>query len=220
MGAATQPIRDLNTVLRITQEMSRLKDTPRGRRAFLLWIVGVHMGMRISDIVDLKVGDLRKDYYTYLPHKQEGKRGARRITIPVPAEVRKVIRFRCNGMQDDDWLLSSKKKKATVKADPSKAPKYRERCVHPGAIGRNTAREDLRWAFNMCGFADMPVSCHTMRKTFGYHYYKKTKDLAKLQEWFYHESPATTLIYIGIQAEEFQKMVNDSPFGDMNGVDL
>ena len=41
-----------------------------------------------------------------------------------------------------------------------------------------------------------------MRKTFGYHHYKKFKDIALLQEIFNHSSPSITLNYIGINQDE------------------
>ena len=44
-----------------------------------------------------------------------------------------------------------------------------------------------------------------MRKTFGYHYYKKTKDIALLQNIFNHSSSAITLRYIGITDDLLDK---------------
>lgn len=214
MGKQLQPIRDINTVNRITQELSRRTDE-RGRRTFLLWVVGINMGMRIGDILDLKVGDLRgRQEYTYLPHKQRHKNGVHNITIPVPLMVRKVIEARCAGRPDSAWLLESRKKRATRRpADrPLKHPSV------PGRITRETARTDLVEMGERYGLG-MPVGCHTMRKTFGYHYYQKTHDLALLQEWFYHESPATTLIYIGVTLDNFNRMVERNPYS-MDGVEL
>ena len=47
---------------------------------------------------------------------------------------------------------------------------------------------------------DMPdgIGTHTMRKTFGYWFYKQTKDVAKLQSLLNHSPPEITLRYIGI----------------------
>ncbi|HNW16740.1 MAG TPA: tyrosine-type recombinase/integrase, partial [bacterium] len=42
------------------------------------------------------------------------------------------------------------------------------------------------------------IGTHTMRKTFGFHYYRMSKDIAMLQKIFNHSSPAVTLRYIGI----------------------
>ena len=218
MGQAMQPIRSQETVNRITRELSRDK-SPRGNRRYLLWVVGINMGMRISDMVDLKVGDLRDQTgYTYIPHKQEHKKGVRSITIPVPEAVRRVVKSRCAGMADGDWLFPSRKKKAgAAKAaaiDPERRdekPRKRERAVNPGAIGRQTARMEMQEIGKICGL-NMRIGCHTMRKTFGYHYYQATHNIAVLQEWFYHENPATTLIYIGVQFDNFADMIANSPF--------
>ncbi|MBP7433838.1 tyrosine-type recombinase/integrase, partial [bacterium] len=52
---------------------------------------------------------------------------------------------------------------------------------------------------------------HTLRKTFGYHLYQKTKDVALLQYLFNHKSPSVTLRYIGINqnmADEVMKGFN------------
>ena len=88
MGKQMQPIRSLETVNRITRTLSLLDDE-RGRRVFMLWLVGIGMGMRIGDMVDLKVGDLRgQKAYTYTPHKQRHKKGVHPITLPVPATLR------------------------------------------------------------------------------------------------------------------------------------
>ena len=44
----------------------------------------------------------------------------------------------------------------------------------------------------------LKMGTHTMRKTFGFHFYKQTKDIALLQVLFNHSSPSVTLRYIGI----------------------
>ena len=198
-------------------------DTERGRRMYMLWIVGINMGMRISDIVDLKVGDLRgKNAYTYLPHKQEHKKRARAITIPIPEDVRKAVEARCAGEPDGAWLFPSRKKHKTNGAvypkpdKPDEKKKHRERAVNVGAISRQTARKDIKEIGRLCGL-DMVIGCHTMRKTFGYQYYQTFHDVAQLQEWFYHESPATTLVYIGISLDNFRDMVRKSPFRGIAG---
>ena len=46
------------------------------------------------------------------------------------------------------------------------------------------------------------VGTHTMRKSFGYHHYKKFNDVALLQKIFNHSSPSITMRYIGIAQEE------------------
>ena len=50
------------------------------------------------------------------------------------------------------------------------------------------------------------IGTHTLRKTFGYHFYQKYKDIALLQELFNHSAPSVTLRYIGIN----QDMIDDA----------
>lgn len=204
MGVQLQPIRDVDRVHDMTVTLSRLT-TARGRRMFLMWMVGINMGMRISDMLALKVGDLRTaQAYTYLPKKQARKKGVRKITIPVPKEVRKVVQARCADWPDDAWLLPSRKRTDGKNAKP---------------ISRQAARADMKEIGRVCGL-EQRIGCHTMRKTFGYHYYQRTKDVAILQEWFYHSAPSTTLIYIGVAMDNFKKMVDKNPFDNMDGVVL
>ena len=210
MGKKMQPIRDLGEVCRITEELKQMSDE-RGRRMYLMWVVGTHLGLRIGDLICLKVGDLRVKDFTYLPRKQRHKKMARSITIPVPQEVRSAIRDRCADLPDDAWLLPSRKKKRQVKKNPEKNRPMRENI---GAISRQTALQDMDEIARRC-HVGMKLGCHTMRKTFGYHYYRKGARLAFLQEWFYHNNPQTTLIYIGVQLDDFEAMVSKSPFAGM-----
>ena len=45
------------------------------------------------------------------------------------------------------------------------------------------------------------IGTHTLRKTFGYWFYQRTKDVAILQQIFNHSSPSITLRYIGINQD-------------------
>ncbi|MCJ2173246.1 hypothetical protein C7M22_00288 [Bacillus velezensis] len=55
------------------------------------------------------------------------------------------------------------------------------------------------------------IGTHTLRKTFGYHFYRQTKDVAMLQEIFNHSDQRTTLRYIGINRyhEQRQKEIQN-----------
>ena len=68
------------------------------------------------------------------------------------------------------------------------------------AITRERAYQIIHEAAEELGIDN--VGTHTMRKTFGYKYYNKTKDVGTLQKMFNHSSPAITLRYIGIEQAE------------------
>ena len=46
------------------------------------------------------------------------------------------------------------------------------------------------------------LGSHTIRKTFGYWFYKETKDIVLLQKLFNHSNPSITLHDIGIEQDE------------------
>lgn len=48
-----------------------------------------------------------------------------------------------------------------------------------------------------------------MRKTFGYHHYKKNRDVSSLQILFNHSAPSITLKYIGITGDEIDETMED-----------
>ena len=202
MGRRMQPIRKREQLQDIEETLAKLTD-PRGRMTFLLWEVGIRMGLRIGDMLKLRVGDLRgQTRYTYLPQKQAHKARAEAITITLEPGLRKIIRARCAGMADEDYIFASREKTPGGNQRP---------------ISRMTAYRCLRDIGKLCRL-DEPVGCHTTRKTFGYHYYQKDRDVAWLQKWFYHSSPEITLIYIGIAEDEFRRKTDRTPFS--SGEDL
>ena len=203
MGRRMQPIRDMAQLRDIEQTLGKRTD-PRGRTTFLLWEVGIRTGMRISDLLQLHVGDLRDQMrYTYLPIKQRYKSGAHPITITIEPALRKILRARCAGREDREWLFASDEKTPGGNQRP---------------ISRMTAYRYLHAIGAMCGI-DEPIGCHTMRKTFGYHHYQRDHDVAILQKWFYHSSPETTLIYIGVAEDNFRKMTDRTPFSSGEELD-
>ncbi|BDG48661.1 hypothetical protein PspKH34_32220 [Parageobacillus sp. KH3-4] len=55
----------------------------------------------------------------------------------------------------------------------------------------------------------LEIGTHTLRKTSGYHFYQRTKDVALLQKIFNHSYPSVTLRYIGINQDIIDKTVDD-----------
>src|SRR5699024_7775943 len=73
-------------------------------------------------------------------------------------------------------------------------------------IDRSQAYRILRDAAEHVNLKE--IGTHTLRKTFGYHFYKRTNNVAMLQELFNHSDPQTTLIYIGINQDSLDKAMN------------
>lgn len=66
-------------------------------------------------------------------------------------------------------------------------------------LTRERAYQIIKELGEMFGIDDLGT--HSMRKTFGYHYYQQTKDIALLQKIFNHSSPSITLRYIGVDQD-------------------
>ena len=172
-----QPIRSLEKI----QEMKK-RLAQNGSRDVLLFSLGINTGLRISDILELKVGDVRGKNEYVLKEKKTGK--SKRILLHA---VRKDIDDFTFSKPDNEFLFKSKK------GD-----------TH---IDRVQAYRILNKAAKECGLSS--VGTHTLRKSFGYHFYRANQNVAMLQQLFNHSSPSITLAYIGITqdeiAEEWQK---------------
>ncbi|EEK75909.1 hypothetical protein AT258_18785 [Bacillus wiedmannii] len=78
-------------------------------------------------------------------------------------------------------------------------------------IKRQWVHKQMKWAADMIGLDKRFVSTHVMRKTAAYHFYQKTRDIVKTQEFLGHRSSSETRKYLMISDEEVNKdLVNIS----------
>mgnify|MGYP001027608335 CR=1 FL=1 len=169
-----QPIRDLAKL----QEM-KLYLKSKSTRNYILFILGISTGLRISDILKLKKEDLLN---THVILRETKTRKQKRIRIP--PSIRKEILEYAKELTDGDYVIQSRQGMNR-------------------AIDRSTAYRILREAAKHVNLNE--IGTHTLRKTFGYHFYQQTKDVAMLQEMFNHSSPQITLRYIGINQDSMDK---------------
>jgi len=183
-----QPIRDLDTLNRC-YDIAREHDKHRKRGEIcweLLLQIGFNTSLRISDIRRLHVSDLKNKDYVQIDAKKTGKEA--RILINPAA--RKEINRLLSKMQPDSYIFQSRKRNPiTHKYEPV----TRQRCYQ---IINDIARQ--------AGIEER-VGCHTLRKTFGFHYYKLTGDIVSLQRILCHGYQRETLRYIGIEQENIDE---------------
>jgi integrase len=165
-----QPIRDTK---KINEMMLYLKS--QSDRNYILFLLGISTGLRISDILKLRKKDLTG---THLTLKETKTRKHKKLRI-MPG-IRKDLKTYLDNLEDDDYVIKS-----------------REGANKP--IDRSTAYRILRKAGEHVGLKELGT--HTCRKTYGYHFYLETKDVAMLQKLFNHSSPDITLEYIGINQD-------------------
>lgn len=177
-----------NTVspIKDKKDIERMKQALSGRN-LLLFRLGIGFGLRISDLLTLKIGDLRgKTSIKILEQKTKDTRKnsdtPKYRTITISKQLQKEL-AQLEGL-DDEYLFKSRQ---------GNKP-----------ISRQRAYQILNEAAERAGIKDKvgEVGTHTLRKTFGYKLYNSGHDLARLQSIFGHSSQKVTLRYIGIEAEE------------------
>ena len=167
-----EPIRNKKDI----EQIKELLKSKKRKRDYLLFIMGINCGLRISDLLKLRVLDVKnKDFLTIV----EQKTGKTR-RLPIRSSLKTILEKYIIEQQDEQWLFPSQK---------GNKP-----------ISRIQAYRIIRKVCSKVGLCDN-FGTHTLRKTFGYHLYQMTKDVALLQNIFNHSSPNITLRYIGINQD-------------------
>jgi len=164
----------LNKAIRLLK-----KDKKKYKIAFLT-IVGINVGLRISDILNLKHKDLQGDTISLI----EQKTGKNRL-IKINDAINDAYIIYCEKLKlinSEDYLFISQKG------------------------GVFTIRQVNRLLKSIFGTKDKNVSSHSLRKTFGRRVWQNDGEseraLIMLSKIFNHTSTSTTRIYLGIQQEE------------------
>ncbi len=145
-------------------------------RNLLFFTIGTNCGLRISDILALNVSDVKNKNFIQITEKKTGKFKK----FPINSKLKPLFAKYTKGKNLNSPLFETK---------------------FGNRLERVAAYYIIRNACKEAGLDDK-FGTHTMRKTFGYHHYKKFKDVAILQKIFNHSSPDVTLRYIGIEEDQ------------------
>lgn len=165
-----QPIRDKDLIQEIKKYLKQ-----KNERNFILFLFGINTGMRISDILKLRVRDV-EGWSVYV---REGKTKKLK-EVWMPPELKKEVRQYVKGKSKNEYLFKSRK---GINKPITRGMAY--------VILQEIAEE----------FGLERIGTHSFRKTYGYHHYKQFKDVAALQEALNHSDPKITLRYIGINQD-------------------
>lgn len=185
MKNVVEPIRNKKDLERIEEFLSL-----RNKRNRLIFAFGINTGLRVSDILGLNVEDVEGKSYVEIKEKKTGKYKR----FPLNAKLKALIK---------DYLQNERCKSYALSEN------------EPLFLGKKHCRLDrsqvYRFLNEACKLLGITanVGTHTMRKSFGYHFYKKYNDVALLQKILNHSSPAITLRYIGIAQEEIDFSYNN-----------
>lgn len=164
------------------QQLHQIKEIllQSSKRDALLFILAVNSGLKVSEILQLKVSDVVDD----------------------TGQVRSSILFQNDKLTKHKWFAMNPELREAIWDYLKERKHYKQ--SEPllksqkgtGPITRQHAWFILNKAAKEVGLES--ISSHTLRKTWGYCTYKAGVDIAFLQHFFDHSTPAKTLKYIGI----------------------
>jgi integrase len=152
----------------------------RNYRDFLLFTVGITLGIRISDLLMLRVRDVRDTDYIYIKEKKTGKTKHIKIT----ADLNCLLEDHIKNLSSETFLFKSQKGKNRP-------------------ITRHHAYIIIRQAARACGVRN--IGTHSLRKTFGRIEVNCNVPVEMIQKMLNHKTTADTLRYLGIEQEHEDK---------------
>ena len=161
----------------------------KSKRNHLIFILGINTGLRVSDILGLNINDVNNKNYLEIKEKKTGKYKKFPLNRKLKTLISEYIEERKETfcLDNDEPLFLGKKHK---RLDRSQVYRFLNQACLDTGISVN-------------------IGTHSMRKSFGYHFYKKYNDIALLQKILNHSSPSITLRYIGIDQEEIDTSYNN-----------
>lgn len=155
----------------------------------MLFLFGINTGIRIHDLLHLKVRDVwdGKKVIEFLSISHS--RNPRKLFY-LNERVRRTLKryLMDRDLSLDDYLFKSRKQNQP--------------------ITRQQAYRIINSAAKEVGIQEK-IGTHTLRKTFGYHAYRKGIAISLIQSIYGHHSSTETLRYIGIDKKDRQPIKID-----------
>lgn len=190
-----QPIRN-------EKELSLFKEyyrtTHPNQRNYLLMITGLNTALRISDILKLRWGDVYdfglqryREHLCVMEQKTEKESliYMNRNLRDALAEYRSCLDKNGRTVEGETYLFESSKKKGSP-------------------ISRVQAFRIVKEAAEECHLEGV-ISCHSLRKTFGYRAWQQGIKPALLMNIYNHSSFRVTVRYLGIEQDDRDRIFRD-----------
>lgn len=202
---AADPLRSADDIHAIGDYLLTHGNIRNRQRNYTLYICGITLGLRVGDIVKLKIGDVY-DVTTGAVRKhanvvnEKTLKNTTDLITPHAAQaiddLVNVIRAQQSGVLDPEWPLFQTQK-----------------WVRAGGMTNHLTKTQvyrmLTEAAKACGVQGN-ISTHTMRKTYGYMANKALIEsglptnqvMEIMQAKYHHDSQATTMHYLGLQQDQ------------------
>lgn len=192
---AADPIREAEDIVRIAEYLlTHGKNQWYGYRNRMAFVLGVSTGLRVSDLLRIKIEDVLNEDGTIVDYLRIQEKKTRKYNDPkIGTAAKTAISEYLASLESftrEEYLIRSER---GGKLDESQL--YRT---------LSAVEKGLNLPYHF--------STHTMRKTYGYWTIRNNPNdnmaLIHLQMMFNHSSPQTTLTYCGINREEEDKYYN------------
>lgn len=184
-----EPIRLENQIKQIKGNLYRQKSP----RDYLLFVFGINSGLRIGDILSLKLADV-KDSKGNLKDNldiKEQKTGKTRKVF-FNKQIKEALNYylkKTKLFDLDQYLFTNEKIKGNI------------------PISRVRAYQLInRWCKDVG--INYKVGGHTLRKTFGYHLRMQGVSIERISNLLNHQNIKVTFRYIGIDDDENKEVIN------------
>lgn len=173
-----QPIRNLKQIETIKKLLKA-----QNLRDYCLFVLGINSGLRISDLLKLKISDVIEKNKVKDRIRLREIKTSKYKDFPLSDNTKQAIKeyLKTRDYKENEPLFLSRKNK--------------------GFLMRNQAYKIINDVAKSVGIKEK-IGTHTLRKTFGYHAYNNGYDIALIQKLFNHSSLSVTLRYIGITQDE------------------
>jgi integrase len=137
-----------------------------------IWLVGKETGLRVSDILSLKVKQIRAEKFVVIEQKTKKRREC--DISGLSADEKLVLKIQLQNLHDDGFAFYGR--------NPNKAlTRIQVYRIFSAVAHRNGIKG---------------IGTHSMRKTFAREHFMHFRDIEKLREVLNHKHTATTLGYI------------------------
>lgn len=212
------PIKDLEKIEQMKNELEKCNNKGMAEKTLFekkrnraIFCTGINTALRVSDLTSLDLIDIFKEDLTFratvgATEKKTKKYKEFALNDKLKEELTNYICCYFHilynlpiGIDKVNLERLSTQEREQVKEIVRTKPLFpSERTAEH--ISRYQVDRFLKASATKCGLEN--IGTHTMRKTFGYWFYQRTKDIATLQKMLNHSNQRETMIYIGLEQEE------------------
>ena len=170
-------------------------------RNYMLILIGINTAFRAEDLLQLKVKNVIKGFFSIKENKT-GKWQHFKMNKELHKEILDYIEY--FDLKEEDYLFMGQKKYNTYKGVTTKV-------IYP-ITRQNVQNTIMPKIIKDCGIT-YKFGLHSLRKTFGYHFYKSGGELLTLMKMYKHENPTITLLYIMWDDDDVHSSRTDTYLG-------